>query len=247
MILALIFSLFLVFCGSVVNWGSWWRFQDMPTAEEWSAFFGASALIALGFAWYQIRQVDQSNKSLIASNELARQVNLEAVRPRVQVALQTSRSVSKSRGASVRGSLYISVKNTGVSAAHDVRLSVNQPFTSLESFFKPGMMGNHFAEVNAVFDGSVHFQTLQPGNSYIWFLGQAPELFMTTDEIPRRWNIEATYSGTATRVPFHDAFVIDLEVEKRIDLPVDPLIRIGKDIEVVSDKLEAIKRSIARS
>lgn len=42
---------FAVFCLSVALFGSWWRFPNMPTAEEWSAFFGASALVALVFAW----------------------------------------------------------------------------------------------------------------------------------------------------------------------------------------------------
>ena len=96
-VFAVVLAAFALFCTSVAFGGSWWRFPDMPTTEEWSAFFGVSALMALGFAWYQIRQVDQSNKALIVSNELARQVNLEAVRPRVQVALEASRLVTRTR------------------------------------------------------------------------------------------------------------------------------------------------------
>lgn len=213
----------------------------MPTAEEWSAIFGASALVALGFAWYQIRQVDQSNKALIASNELARQVNLEAVRPRVQVALEPTRFVRKDRGGPVEGTLHIAVRNIGVSPAHGVRLHVNPPFTSLEKFFKPGMMGTHFAGVNETFSGNVSFHTLNPGNTYIWFLGQVPDLFDDDSGIPRRWEVEAEYTGTASSEPFRETFVLDLDVEKRIELPVDPLVRIGKDIEVVGSKLDAIK------
>ena len=234
---------FLLFCGSVALWGSWWRFPFMPTPAEWSAFFGASAVIALGFAWYQIRQVDRSNKSLIDSNELARHVNLESVRPRVQVALEASRSVPKRRGSAPEGPVFIAVRNIGVSPAHQVKLKVTPPFTSLEKFFKPGMMDKHFADVNEPFNGAVHFRTLNPGNTYIWFLGQAPDLF-TAQEIPRRWEIEAEYNGTATTTPFHETFVIDLDIEKRIELPVDPLLRIGRDIEVVGDQLVAIKKSI---
>ena len=235
---------FALFRISVVIGGSWWRFPGMPTAEEWSALFGASALVALGFAWYQIRQVDQSNKALIASNELARQVNLEAVRPRIQVALEPTRFVQKNRGAPVEGTLHIAVRNIGVSPAHDVRLSVSPPFTSLESFFKPGMMSTHFAEVNEAFNGEVHFRTLNPGNSYIWFLGRVPKLFATDASVPRRWEVEAEYMGTSSPSPFREKFVLDLDVEKRIELPVDPLVRIGKDLEVVGSKLEAIKKAV---
>lgn len=149
-VVAVVVVAFGLFSASVAFWGSWWRFPGMPTAEEWSAVFGASALVALGFAWYQIRQVDQSNKALIASNELARQVNIEAVRPRVQVALEANRFVQKDRGAAVKGALYIAVRNIGVSPARDVRLKVSPPFTSLGKFFKPGMMGEHFTEVKGL-------------------------------------------------------------------------------------------------
>lgn len=218
----------------------------MPTAEEWSALFGASALVALAFAWYQIRQVDQSNRALIASNELARQVNVEAVRPRVQVALEVNRSVQKDRGAAVTGRLYIAVRNIGVSPACNVRLSVSPPFTSLEKFFKPRMMGEHFAEVNGAFNGEVHFRTLNPGNTYIWFLGRVPELFEGNSGVPRRWEVKTEYTGTASREPFHETFVLDLDIEKLIELPVDPLVRIGKDIEVVGSHLKAIRRIVPR-
>lgn len=237
---------FALFCASAALGGSWWRFPNMPTAEEWSAFFGASALVALGFAWYQIRQIDQSNKALIVSNEQARQVNLEAIRPRLQVALESNRIVSKNRGAPVAGTLSIAVWNSGVSPARDVRLSVSPPFTSLDQFFNPGMMSEHFEEVNGVFNGDVHFQTLNSGSKYIWFLGRAPELFTAPSSVPRKWRIEATYRGTMSDTPFHDSFVIDLDVERRLELPVDPVVRIGKDLQVLGEHLSAIKRTVPR-
>ncbi|AWB94473.1 hypothetical protein DCE93_01295 [Agromyces badenianii] len=245
-VLAIVVVVFGLFSASVVVWGSWWRVLDMPTAEEWSAFFGASALVALGFAWYQIRQVDQSNKALIASNELGRQVNIEAVRPRVQVALEPTRFVQNNRGAPVEGTLHIAVRNIGVSPAHDVCLRVSPPFTSLEKYFKPGRMGAHFAEINGAFGGEVSFRTLHPGNTYVWFLGQVPGLFDDRSGIPRRWEVEAEYGGTVSSEPFREKFILDLDVEKRIELPVDPLVRIGRDIEIVGSKLEAIKGVVSR-
>lgn len=243
LVLAAAFAAFVI---STVIWGAWWRVPNMPTAEEWSAFFGASALVALGFAWYQVRQVDQSNKALIASNELARQVNLESVRPRVQVSIESTRSVWKKRSAPVEGNIHISVKNIGPSPAFGLKLTVNPPFTSLETFFKPGLMDAHFAEVNGIFDGATHFDTLNPGNTYIWFLGRAPELFSETSGVPRRYEVKAEYTGTATTTPFQDVFLLDLDVEKRIELPADPLVRIGKDIEVVGDELQAIRKVFPR-
>lgn len=245
-IAAAVIGAFFLLCVSVAVWGPWWRIEGMPSPEEWSAFFGASALVALLFAWYQVRQVDQSNKALIASNELARQVNLETVRPRVQVSIEAKRSVTKVRGMPVRGTVHIAVQNTGASSANNVRLHVSPPFTSLETFFQPGMMPAHFADVNAFFDGSVRFSTLTPGKTYIWFLGRAPELFHDETGIPRRWHVEVEYSGTASGEHFHDTFTLDMDVEKRIELPVDPLDRIGKDLEVVGGELGKITSAVSR-
>lgn len=140
--------------------------------------------------------------------------------------------------------MFIAVRNIGVSPAHDVRLSVSPPFTSLEKFFKPGMMAAHFAEVNEAFNGEVHFRTLNPGNTYIWFLGQVPDLFADDAGIPRRWKVDTEYTGTSSPSPFSETFILDLDIEKRIELPVDPLVRIGKDIEVVGSKLEAIRKAV---
>lgn len=90
----------------------------------------------------------------------------------------------------------------------------------------------------------MYFKTLHPGNAYIWFLGQAPALFEETTGVPRRWELEAEYTGTLSDVPFYDSSVIDLDVEKRIELRIDPLIRIGKDLEEVGSQLGAIKKAI---
>lgn len=160
------------------------------------------------------------------------------------MALEPTRFVSKVRGGPVEASLFVVVRNLGSSPALDLRLRVSPPFTSLERFFKPGMMGEHFAEVNRVFNGEVHFRVLNPGKNYVWYLGNAPDIFQTSDAVPRRWEVHAEYSGTASPSPFHETYVIDLDVEKRIELPVDPLVRIGKDIEVVGDKLERIRKAI---
>jgi hypothetical protein len=228
-------SAFVLFCGSVAIWGSWWRFEGMPRPEEWSAFFGASALFALLFAWYQIRQVDESNKALIRSNDLAREVNLETVRPRVQIALDVTRSVS--RLSPQRGAVYVAVRNTGPTPAYDVRLQVSPPFTSLEEFFRPGTMDEHFAKVNSFFDGSIRFPTLQSGKSYVFFMGLIPGFFDEHASLPREWVVESEYVGTASRATFKERTVINLDMERQLELPVNPLDRISTELMNVGSEL----------
>jgi hypothetical protein len=229
---------------SVMLWGSWWRVTDMPRAEEWSALFGASALAALGFAWYQIRQVDKSNQALITSNAETRQVNVEAVRPRVQVYLEMERVMRKQRGQAPHSNIFVAVRNVGPSPALDVRLSVNPPFVSLEEFFLPGGMVRHLTEMNDAFSGNVQFPKLHSGNPYIWFIGRTPETIDDESSNPRRWVVTAEYGSSVIPTLFSETFVIDLDVEYRMARPEDPLLRIGKDIEVVGERLDAIRRSI---
>lgn len=106
------------------------------------------------------------------------------------------------------------------------------------------MMNEHFEEVNHAFNGEVHFGTLHPGSTYIWFLGRVPDLFDESSFIPRRWNVEVEYMGSMSNDPFKDGFVLDLDIEKRMEFPVDPLKRIGKDVEVVAEKLDGIRKAI---
>lgn len=208
--------------------------------------FGVSALAALAFAWHQIRQVDRSNRELIASNAASRRLNMEGMRPRVQVSLQPRRFVTRNRGADAIATIYIEVRNIGPSPAHNVRMLVDPPFTSSEDFFDQGKRDAHFEMVNKAFNGEISFPTLHPGNTYIWYLGRAPEVFHQAQEIPRRWTIHAQYDGTMSDEGFQDSFTLDLDVETPVDISENPLIRIGKDLEVVGDRLRDINRSVPR-
>jgi hypothetical protein len=215
----------------------------MPTPSEWSAFFGASALIAIGFAWYQIRQVDRSNQELIASNSEMRRVNLEAVRPRVIVELSFRRRVRRDRGAPFEGELDVIIHNSGVAPARNVALKVDRPFTTLPVFFKEGMMDEHLKQMNSHFDGSVSYPNLNPGKRYMFFLGRLPKLTNDVD-VTRMYKITTTYSDASNRNHFTDTFTLDLDLERRLEAPVDPLERIGKDLEVVGLRLKDIKSVI---
>ena len=232
-----------LFVLSAATLGSWWRVAFMPTPNEWSAFFGASALIAIGFAWYQIRQVDHSNQELIASNEEMRRVSLEAVRPRVIVELTFHRLVRRDRGAPFQGEIDVVIRNYGAAPARNVALTVNRPFSSLPVFFKEGMMGEHLKEINRHFDGSVSYPALNPGKRYMFFLGRHPTLTDDPD-VTRSYTVTATYSDESGRNHFVDTFTLDLDIERRIEAPVDPLERIGKDLEVIGTRLREIKTAI---
>ena len=53
--------------------------------------------------------------------------------------------------------------------------------------------------------------------------------------------MKAEYAGTALANGYVEEFLLDLDIERNLAQRVDPLERIGKDIEVLADKLEAIK------
>lgn len=237
----------VLFYGIALLEGPWWRHPNFPTAEELSALFGGVALIALVLAWKQIRQVDESNRALIKSNEIALEVSLEATRPRIQVYLQAERFVGKYRGAAAEGTVYIALMNSGGSAAQNVALSVSPAFDSLPMFFnepRETNRTNHFEKLNEAFDGTVRFDHIRPGAKFIWFLGRVPDLFKDEGTVPRRYEIHADYESEFLEKRYEEDFVIDLDVESRIEAPVDKLTRISKDLEVIGDQLKRIERSI---
>lgn len=238
---------FIGFCVSASLMGPWWRFESMPSAEEWQALFGATVLVALVFAWLQVRQVESSNRELVRTNDLVRQANLEISRPRVSVFLEVDRQVKRNRAAAVGGTMSVAVRNIGHSPALNVRLSVDVPFTSMAMFFVPGTMPLHFAEVNAIFDGTVSFPIMNPGtNSYAWILGYVPRLFSAPRSVPRRYAVTATYDSTGGET-YSETMVLDLDVEKRMELPAPPLVRIGKDLETVGAELKQVRLSMQSS
>jgi len=229
---------------SVTMFGSWWRFAGAPTADEWSAFFGAFVVVGLVFAWYQLRQVDQSNRALAESNEEVRRVNIELVRPRVLVDLDYEHSLFKNRRAQFSGNITIVVRNVGPSNARDVRLTISPPIESLEHFFKPNMMTEYLAGVNSKFSGSVLFPHLAPGRRHGYFLGRFPDLTDDESGLPRRYTVVATYTDAHAAHRFEETFILDLDVNRSIEVTTDPVARLGKDVEVVGDELKLIRQGV---
>ncbi len=229
---------------SIAVWGSWWRFDGAPTAEEWSAFFGGFVVIGLVFAWYQIRQVDRSNRALAASNEETRRVNIETIRPRLLVDLGLHRSVFKDRRAAMQGTVVVEVANLSASTARNVCLSVEPPFQSLAHFFLPDKMPAAMARVNSVFDGSVSFEHLASGRRHGYILGRFPKIFEATPEMPRRYVVIARYTDMSGQHHFEDTFTLDLDVAGSVEVATDPVTRLGKDVEVIGDELSLIRRAM---
>lgn len=228
---------------SVVFFGSWWRWGGMPTPDEWSAILGFSAVIALVLAWYQIRQVDVSNRALVDSNAETQRINLEMVRPRVQVSLMARQSVRKQRGFPAGGNLFVSLENVGMGTARNLKMKVDIPFDSLDQFFLEGKREQHFANVNKNFEGICTFQIVVAGKRFIWFLGRAPELLDESNGAPQRYRVDVEYEDIAGHL-FKESFSLDLQAEKNVLAEIDPLERIGRDIEVVGDQLKQVATNI---
>jgi len=235
-----------IFALSVAMWGSWWRVPRFPQAEEWSALYGGLALIAVVIAGYQIRQVDTSNREVSKSNEALRLMNRESIRPRVLVDLAFHRAVRKQRGMPVEGDIYLIITNIGPTTASQVRLGVDVPFDGLDRHFAQKQAGRyrHFSALNGYFDGTVVFQVLAPAKRYQFFLGHFPDTIDDSTGVPRRYEVVVTYKDTILGDSYKDEYVLDLDLDKRLEIAIDPLTRVGKDLEVVSEELKKIRQSI---
>jgi hypothetical protein len=89
---------------------AWWRVEGWPTPDEWQAFGSVGTLlvaaVAAGFAWRQVSE--------------ARALRREQAQPYVAAYLDISNEVDFAFMTFV-------IKNFGLTAAHDIRISVDPP------------------------------------------------------------------------------------------------------------------------
>jgi len=56
--------------------------------------------------------------------------------------------------------------------------------------------------------------------------------------------VQADYRDTILGDTYNDEYILDLDLERRLELPIDPLLRVGKDLEVVGDELRNIRKAV---
>lgn len=178
-------------------WGRW------PTPDEWQAFGAmATAVIALAAAIIALRQYRTAVRNQI-----------EQARPFIHVDFFFL-------GAIVA---CIEVKNTGLTAAHNVTFAWDQ---------KPEAQDDHTQAVidRALFDGSIPF--LAPGRSILYRLnrydGNEPA------DLPRRFEVTAQYYGHE-KTKWESGNVLDIDQWADTIVERDPYESIARELKKLAD------------
>jgi hypothetical protein len=219
---------------------AWWRFDWAPTASEWQALWALVGVLAtvalLVIAWRQLTGLTESNRTLAKSNDLLAASNKALSRPVIVVEfhLQTkpARNYDKDIG---RGFVFIRVKNVGPSVARDITLKVTPPFESADQAIHEA--SRDF--VRKSFSGNNPIRMLTPGQEIKYLLDSSAEA-VGNDSLPSSYEVTATYTDIESIDEIREMFVLSTAAWAFSIAEDDPLARISKDIQFVSEKLTAI-------
>jgi hypothetical protein len=181
------------------------------TPEQWQAvgtmLTAFIALAAAVFAWQQVRH--------------ARKLREEQAQPYVVVDFETSRNIL----------MNLVIRNTGLTVAHDVKLTFDPPLVStFDDTRKPP-----FAESLFMVNG---IPTMPPGRTWTALFERGPDRFERED-LPRAYNVTVTYRDSHGR---------KYSLPYRLDLDIFFGIRnVGiHDIHDVSQDLRKIRETMMR-
>lgn len=164
---------------SAAAFGSWWRIEGMPSPEEWGAVWTAATLAtAAAAAWLALAQLRHSA-----------QASLDQARPFVIVDVHFRASVI----------LSIEVKNSGLTAARDIKLDWSAVPAIADEKRRDAFMRNLVNE---------HIPFLAPGRVIRYFVGRFPDY---PKEATRRFVIHASYKGADGFTAWDSESVVDLD------------------------------------
>lgn len=223
--------------GTVGRMGVWWRWDGWPTAGEWQAVWAfaavASAVLLLYVAWRQLSGLAESNHQLAESNRLLTESNKALSRPVVSVEYSLERHASRDYTNSQNESTaFVLVRNVGTTPARDITLKVDPPFESTSDAISADAL--HF--LNEMFSGDRTIRMLAPGHSLKYVLDSAKEA-VGNDELPPEYTVKAVYQDLAQTEHFEDVFVLQMSPWAMSVAEVDPMKRISKDIQFISQSL----------
>lgn len=225
---------------------AFWRFDWAPTAEEWQAFWAmlgvVAALLLLYVAWKQLSGLAESNLQLARSNELLTESNKALSRPLVVVEyefrVQSRRNYASPNGSST---IFVVIRNVGQTPARDLFLTVDPPFESTSDAISEkalGFLANQFS-------GTVPIRMLTPGQKLMYALDEAATA-VGNEDLPDEYQILARFTDVAGTEEFEEEFVLQMSPWALSVADQDPLRRISRDIQFVSETLKSQQHGIPK-
>jgi hypothetical protein len=127
------------------------------------------------------------------------------------------------------------IRNTGKSAAHNLRLSMDTNFYRFDSD-KPEMNLREAVAFNRP------IETFPPGAALVFGLGSSYKIYQNSGTQPSRFEITASYQFFNKTV--NERTTIDLEMFYGTDAAAEPLVQ---ELTKVTKEIEKIERTLSRS
>ena len=189
----------------------WWRWEGWPTAEEWQAVWAfATVVVAAVAAALALRQYRASVRSQV-----------EQARPFITVDF-AFRPGNQSL-------VMFEVKNSGLTAAEDIRLDWSDPPRAATADDQP------IIDRLLVKEG---IPSLAPGKSIRLYVG-----YFSEDLTPRRYRVKATYRGSGDNEEWTSRSTLDLDQWAHAMVDRDPYASLAKPLRDLAARQRRTTRS----
>jgi len=222
---------------------TWWRFEGMPTSEEWQAVAAVlTLLVAVVGAVFAVRQLRQGAEQLRLSaeaNQRAADAAESEVRPYVTVQFDLrALPAGDPKRSSHDGVIMVVIASRGRTPAREVSLTVTPAFQS-SGKGRPGeVAGDPALEALAeVFSGDPVIGMLAPGQQLEYVLDYTSAA-IGKEELPQRYDVRATYWDATREHSYSEPHILDLKPWRFSIAAAAPIDTIARQMRRLNENLE---------
>ncbi|GAA0993485.1 hypothetical protein [Subtercola frigoramans] len=195
------------------------------------------AIVAVVVANKQLRQLSISNQQLALSNDEITASNRNLVRPVIVVDYLLTSHPSKNPQFGGTSSVSVIVKNVGVRPACKVLLQVSPPFEPVGDDANDPNVMRALDFVNGVMNGHHEIAMIDSARPAVYHLANGSDAF-EDDAVGKQYTVNVSYTDISGSTRFHESFVLDLRAWQLAWSRAEPLDRLSKDIQFLTDTLK---------
>jgi hypothetical protein len=199
------------------------------------------AVVAVFVAYRQLRELSTSNGELARSNDEITDSNRNLVRPVVVVDYLVLSHPSKDPRFGGSSSVNVIVKNVGVRPACNVVIHVSPPFKPAGDTANEASVMKALDFVNQVMDGSHTIAMIDSARPATYFLARGSDAF-EDEAVARQHQVSVRYTDVTGANHFDETYMLDLRAWQVARSLPEPLDRISKDIQHLTDVLNEKQR-----
>ncbi|KIP51850.1 hypothetical protein [Leucobacter komagatae] len=241
---------FLLFTGSAAMLGPWWRFTDMPAADEWTAFWSfATLLTAITAAWFALHQLFAMRTANTEAANAARDASdasRAVVRPYLDIRFEFIPSIpGNPQSTPSAGFTAVVIENLGKTAAKNIRLT-SRPLFQSSGVGRTGDKDKALEWIQEKFSGSFVFEHLSPGKKLSYVLDLTKEQMDLERGLPQRYDVDAEYWDINSVEKYVETHVLDAAPWHLSRVDAEPLAVIARQMRTMNNYERTAQRLRSR-